>query len=175
MPVTDLLTLAALFGAVLLLTPFLGRYMARVLEGERTLLSPAPGARRARHLPRGGHRPRPRAGLAVATPSASSCSAPVSIAWLYLVQRLQAGLPLNPTGAAAVPEDLAFNTAVSFVTNTNWQNYSGEIAMAHLTQAAGPGRAELRLRRGRHRGRDRAGPRARPPAVAARSATSGRT
>ena len=61
----------------------------------------------------------------------------MSIAWLYLVQRVQAVLPLNPTGARAVPPELAFNTAVSFITNTNWQNYSGEIAMTHLTQAVG--------------------------------------
>ena len=61
----------------------------------------------------------------------------VAIGWLYLVMRIQAGLPLNPTGAPNVPEELALNTAVSFVTNTNWQNYSGEVAMSHLTQALG--------------------------------------
>ena len=56
---------------------------------------------------------------------------------LYGLQRLQAGLPLNPAGFGAVPPDLAFNTAVSFVTNTNWQNYGGESTMSHLTQMAG--------------------------------------
>ena len=56
---------------------------------------------------------------------------------LYTLQRLQAGLPLNPAGMAAVPPELAFNTAVSFVTNTNWQNYGGETTMSHLTQMAG--------------------------------------
>ena len=56
---------------------------------------------------------------------------------LYLLQRLQGGLPLNPAGMAAVPPELAFNTAVSFVTNTNWQNYGGETTMSHLTQMAG--------------------------------------
>jgi K+-transporting ATPase ATPase A chain len=61
----------------------------------------------------------------------------VAVAWLYLVLRLQSGLPLNPTGAPNVPEELALNTAVSFVTNTNWQNYAGEVAMSHLTQAVG--------------------------------------
>jgi K+-transporting ATPase ATPase A chain len=63
----------------------------------------------------------------------------LSILVLYVLQRAQAALPLNPTGAPAVPPDLALNTAVSFVTNTNWQNYSGESTMAHLTQAAGLG------------------------------------
>jgi K+-transporting ATPase ATPase A chain len=56
---------------------------------------------------------------------------------LYVLQRLQAGLPLNPAGMAAVPPELAFNTAISFATNTNWQNYGGETTMSHLTQMAG--------------------------------------
>jgi potassium-transporting ATPase potassium-binding subunit len=61
----------------------------------------------------------------------------VSVLLLYLMQRVQGGLPLNPTDVGAVPEPLAFNTAVSFTTNTNWQNYAGEITMSHLTQMAG--------------------------------------
>jgi K+-transporting ATPase ATPase A chain len=56
---------------------------------------------------------------------------------LYALQRLQGGLPLNPAGMPAVPPALAFNTAVSFMTNTNWQNYGGETTMSHLTQMAG--------------------------------------
>ncbi|QXQ08208.1 potassium-transporting ATPase subunit KdpA [Sphingosinicellaceae bacterium] len=56
---------------------------------------------------------------------------------LYSLQRLQAFLPLNPQGFPAVSEHLSFNTAVSFVTNTNWQSYSGESTMSHLTQMAG--------------------------------------
>ncbi len=55
----------------------------------------------------------------------------------YLIQRLQAVLPLNPNGMAAVAPDLAFNTAASFTTNTNWQSYSGESTMSYLTQMAG--------------------------------------
>ncbi len=53
---------------------------------------------------------------------------------VYALQRLQAGLPLNPQGLGAVSPDSAFNTAVSFVTNTNWQGYAGESTMSHLTQ-----------------------------------------
>src|ERR1700691_6125344 len=56
---------------------------------------------------------------------------------LYAVQRLQNILPLNPRGFDAVPPDLAFNTSISFITNTNWQNYSGETTMSHLTQMLG--------------------------------------
>ena len=56
---------------------------------------------------------------------------------LYAVQRLQGLLPLNPRGFDAVPPDLAFNTSISFITNTNWQNYAGETTMSHLTQMLG--------------------------------------
>jgi len=55
----------------------------------------------------------------------------------YLLQRFQGFLPLNPQGFSAVAPDLAFNTAVSFVTNTNWQAYSGETTMSYFTQMAG--------------------------------------
>jgi potassium-transporting ATPase potassium-binding subunit len=61
----------------------------------------------------------------------------VSVLGLYLLQRVQSGLPVNPTDVPGVPEALAFNTAVSFTTNTNWQNYAGEITMSHLTQMMG--------------------------------------
>ena len=85
----------------------------------------------------------------------------VSILFLYAFQRLQdsSGCRL---GFDAVPSALAWNTAVRFVTNTNWQSYSGESTMGHLVQMAGPGGAELPVRRRRHRGRGRAGPRVRP-------------
>ena len=61
----------------------------------------------------------------------------VSILGLYLLQRVQGALFLNPTDVKGVPPALAFNTAVSFVTNTNWQNYAGESTMSHLTQMSG--------------------------------------
>jgi K+-transporting ATPase ATPase A chain len=56
---------------------------------------------------------------------------------LYLLQRVQGWLPLNPAGMTAVPSAVAFNTAVSFATNTNWQAYGGENTMSHLTQMLG--------------------------------------
>jgi len=61
----------------------------------------------------------------------------VSMLVLYLIERLQQFLPLNPQKFAAVTPDLAFNTAASFTTNTNWQNYGGEATMSYLTQMAG--------------------------------------
>jgi K+-transporting ATPase ATPase A chain len=61
----------------------------------------------------------------------------VSVVGLYLLERFQGVLPLNPSDVGSVPSALAFNTAASFVTNTNWQNYAGESTMSHLTQMAG--------------------------------------
>ena len=56
---------------------------------------------------------------------------------LYALMRLQAVLPFNPAGQSAVAPDLAFNTAISFITNTNWQNYGGESTMSYLVQMLG--------------------------------------
>ena len=53
---------------------------------------------------------------------------------VYLLQRFQGGLPLNPQGLGAVTPDSSFNTAVSFASNTNWQGYGGETTMSYLTQ-----------------------------------------
>src|SRR5581483_6230705 len=61
----------------------------------------------------------------------------VTMVVLYVMQRLQAWLPWNPQRLAAVPPDLAFNTAASFTTNTNWQAYSGETTVSYFTQMAG--------------------------------------
>jgi len=61
----------------------------------------------------------------------------IGVAVLYALQRLQGGLPLNPQHLPGLAPDLALNTAVSFVTNTNWQAYAGESAMSHLTQMLG--------------------------------------
>ena len=80
----------------------------------------------------------------------------VGVLFLYLLQRLQGHLP-GSLGFAAIDPDQAFNTAASFVTNTNWQSYYGEQAMGHVVQTGRPRGAELRLRRRRHR--RRGGPR----------------
>lgn len=58
----------------------------------------------------------------------------VGVVAVYALQRLQGALPLNPQDMAGVSPDSAFNTAISFVTNTNWQSYAGESTMSHLTQ-----------------------------------------
>ena len=61
----------------------------------------------------------------------------ISVLFLYLLQRIQSSLPFNPTNVPNVPEALSYNTAVSFVTNTNWQNYAPENTVSHFTQMVG--------------------------------------
>ncbi|HSS36633.1 MAG TPA: potassium-transporting ATPase subunit KdpA, partial [Patescibacteria group bacterium] len=135
MPVPGLLTLVVFALAVLLITPVLGTYIARVMAGERTLLSPI-----LRPLERGVYR---AAGIDETAEQgwrgyalSVLLMALVAIVGGYLVLRLQDVLPLNPGGAGAQTPDLAFNTSVSFETNTNWQNYSGETGASYLTQMA---------------------------------------
>ena len=136
MPVADLLTLALLLALVALVTPFLGRYIADVLEGRAHPLARVLGPVERLVYRLAGTDPSREQGWRAYAGSLLVFSL-LSILVLYIQQRFQASLPLNPTGAPAVPADLALNTAVSFTTNTNWQNYAGESAMAHLTQAVG--------------------------------------
>jgi len=113
--------------------PFFGNYMAKVFEGERTI-----GDRVFRPIERFlfrvcGVDPEREQRWNIYALSLLAFSI-VSILFVYAVQRLQGHLPFNPTNAVAVKPALAFNTAVSFATNTNWQNYAGETAMSHFTQ-----------------------------------------
>jgi K+-transporting ATPase ATPase A chain len=123
-----------LYSAIIVaITPLLGRYMTRVFNGERTLLS-------------GVLRP-VEAGLYWA----AGVDEKREQSWLYYtigmlffhvggflilyaIMRFQASLPFNPADQSAVAPDLSFNTAISFITNTNWQNYGGEGTMSYLTQ-----------------------------------------
>ena len=124
------------FVLLILLVKPLGAYMARVYSGERTLLSPVLGPLERRLYRLAGIRPDEEMnwktyGLAVLAISL------VGIVFLYALQRLQHLLPLNPLGFGPVAPDLALNTAVSFVTNTNWQAYGGETTMSFFTQMVG--------------------------------------
>jgi K+-transporting ATPase ATPase A chain len=113
----------------------LGAYMARVYEGERVWL-----ARLFGPLERGLYR---MAGVRAdqemswrAYAAALLVFSAASVIVVYALQRLQGVLPLNPAGLGAVSPHLAFNTAVSFATNTNWQSYGGETTLSYLTQMA---------------------------------------
>ena len=114
----------------------LGAFMANVFNGRRTFLTPVVGP-----LERGLYR-------------LSGVNAEEEQDWLqytlsmivfaggcffalYFILRAQAFLPFNPQGRDAVPPDLSFNTAISFITNANWQAYAGETTMSHFSQMAG--------------------------------------
>ena len=130
------LQIASLFAVVLAAAVPLGHYMARVYAGEPNPLRPvlAPVERGIYRL----------AGIDAAKEQGWLGYTLAMLAFngagfvlLYLILRLQGVLPLDPQGMGALTPDLAFNTAVSFVTNTNWQSYGGETTMSHFSQMAG--------------------------------------
>ena len=122
------------FGVLLLITKPLGSYMARVFAGERTWLQPALG-----WLERSTYRVLgvdPERNMHWTTYAVAMLSFSfVSFSFSYVALRLQGFLPLNPQGYGAkqMPADLAFNTAMSFTTNTNWQSYSPELTVSYFS------------------------------------------
>lgn len=132
----DYMQIALYIGALIVCTPLLGGYMASVLRGDRHLLSAPLG-----WLERGTYR--------VAGVNPSEDTHWKTYAWqlllfnffgfmvVFLLQMTQQWMPLNPQGLPAVSWHSAFNTAVSFMTNTNWQGYGGEVTMSYLTQMLG--------------------------------------
>jgi K+-transporting ATPase ATPase A chain len=127
----------ALFVAVVLaLTRPIGGFMTRVFNGERNFLSPVLGPiERAVYRLSGVDEKAEQHWVTYG--AAMLLFSLVGLLVLYGMQRFQAVLPFNPQGQAAVPPDLAMNTAASFTTNTNWQNYGGESTMGYLVQMAG--------------------------------------
>src|SRR5579864_5580735 len=121
---------------IVAITPVLGAYMTRVFSGERTFLSPilrpvelviykiaGVDERQEQH--------------AVTYTVGMLLFHLGGLFIIYALMRLQAFLPFNPAEQSAVSEDLAFNTAISFITNTNWQNYGGESTLSYLVQMLG--------------------------------------
>jgi len=131
----DLLEIGVTLAILAAAAPPVGLYMARVYAGERTFASPLLQPLEDLLLRLSGGRPAPQHW----TGYAAALLATNAVGWLLLygILRLQHLLPLNPAGQPAVPPDLAFNAAVSFVTNTNWQAYGGETALAHFSQTVG--------------------------------------
>ncbi len=136
MIVRDIAQMALPVVAAVALAPLLGGYMARVFSGERTFLTPvlAPVERlvyRATQVDPDDEMPWTAYATCMLLLNA------VGMVLLYALLRLQGFLPLNPSHAPGMGAGAAFNTAVSFVTNTDWQVYSGETQVSHLSQMAG--------------------------------------
>ena len=125
------------FAVVLLLAKPLGAYMARVYEGKRIFALSRVCSPTERFIFRiGGIDPETDMGWKRYAASVLVFSV-IGFLFLYLLQRVQGWLPGGPAGAGNVGSPLAFNTAVSFVTNTNWQAYAGESTMKYATQMVG--------------------------------------
>jgi potassium-transporting ATPase potassium-binding subunit len=127
----------ALFCVVIIaITRPLGGYMTRVFSGERTFLQPVlRPIERAIYWCCGVDETKEQSWLIYAV--AMLLFSVAGFIMLYALQRVQAVLPFNPQGQSAVEQSLAFNTALSFVTNTNWQSYVPETTMSYLVQMAG--------------------------------------
>jgi potassium-transporting ATPase potassium-binding subunit len=133
--------LLALVAVIAVTTPLLGTYLAKVYAADPETGRRAPGDRVFSPVERLVYRlvgvdERQEQRWTVYVRSVLAFSV-ASVVFLYVLQRVQGALPLNPTDMGAVSPAIAFNTAVSFVTNTNWQSYSGESTMSHLTQMVG--------------------------------------
>lgn len=135
---TDILQLVIYFGLLIIATPILGGYMANVYLSKKTILSPI-----LHTIENGIYR------LAGINPNEEQQWGKYAIsllifnligfAMVFALQLLQGVLPLNPANVPSTSLHLAFNTATSFMTNTNWQSYGGETTLSYLTQMLGLG------------------------------------
>jgi potassium-transporting ATPase potassium-binding subunit len=121
---------------IIAITPILGAYMTRVFNGERTFLSPVVQPVEALIYKMAGVDER-REQHAVTYTVGMLLFHVGGFLILYVLMRVQGFLPFNPAEQSAVAPDLSFNTAISFITNTNWQNYGGESTMSYLVQMLG--------------------------------------
>jgi K+-transporting ATPase ATPase A chain len=134
--VLDIVGVVITYVAVAVGAWFLAPYLVKVFQGQRVFLSPV-----LRPVERGAYRlmgvdetkEQSWIGYAVSVLAVTIAS----LLFTYLVLRFQDKLPFNPMGFGPVPADLAFNTAVSFTTNTNWQSYTGETTMSYFSQMVG--------------------------------------
>jgi potassium-transporting ATPase potassium-binding subunit len=132
----DIVQIILYFAVLLILAKPLGVYMARVYEGQPSGLDRVLGPVERLFYRICGINPEEEMGWKKYAGAVLLFSA-AGLLFLYLLQRLQGWLPLNPQKFSAVSPDSSFNTAVSFITNTNWQGYGGETTMSYLTQMAG--------------------------------------
>lgn len=136
MTINGVLQIGVFFLVLLALVKPLGAYMARVYSGERVFLEYILGPVERMIYRLAGIDPSQEMNWKTYAIAMLLFNA-AGMLFLYALQRLQGFLPLNPQGFGAVTPDLAFNTAASYVTNTNWQAYSGETTMSYLTKMLG--------------------------------------
>jgi len=134
--VLDLIGIAITFAAVAVAAWFLGNFMVRVFTGGRTFMHPVLRPIEVGFYRLSGIKEDQEQSWVLYTVAMLAVQV-VSFVLTYLILRLQDHLPLNPMGFSGVAPDLAWNTTVSFVTNTNWQNYTGEQTMSYLSQMLG--------------------------------------
>jgi K+-transporting ATPase ATPase A chain len=134
--VLELIGIAITFIAVAIGAWFLGNFMVTVFTGGRTFLHPVLRPVEVGFYRLSGIKEDHEQGWILYTVAMLAVQV-VSFVLTYLILRLQDHLPLNPMGFSGVAPDLAWNTTVSFVTNTNWQNYTGEQTMSYLSQMLG--------------------------------------
>lgn len=138
MTLLDIVQVIAFVGLLIVCTPFLGGYMKQVFDGERTPLSPVlwPVERVTYRLT--GVNPEEEQTWKQYTLALLVFNV-LGFLVLFLMQLVQGVLPLNPEHLPGVEPLLAFNTATSFMTNTNWQSYAGEVTLSQFTQMLGLG------------------------------------
>jgi K+-transporting ATPase ATPase A chain len=134
--VVELIGVALTFIAVAIGAWYLGGFMVKVFTGGRTFLHPVLRPVEVGFYRLSGINEEHEQGWILYTVAMLAVQV-VSFVLTYLILRLQDHLPLNPMGFRGVAPDLAWNTTVSFVTNTNWQNYTGEQTMSYLSQMLG--------------------------------------
>src|SRR6202035_380988 len=132
----ELIGIAITFAAVAVGAWFLGGFMVKVFPGGRTFLHPVLRPVEVGFYRLSGIKEDQEQGWVLYTVAMLAVQV-VSFVLTYVILRLQDHLPLNPMGFSGVAPDLAWNTTVSFVTNTNWQNYTGEQTMSYLSQMLG--------------------------------------
>jgi K+-transporting ATPase ATPase A chain len=132
----DLIGIGITFAAVAIGAWFLGGFMVTVFTGGRTFLHPVLRPVEVGFYRLSGIKEDQEQGWVLYTVAMLAVQV-VSFILTYVILRLQDHLPLNPMGFSGVAPDLAWNTTVSFVTNTNWQNYTGEQTMSYLSQMLG--------------------------------------
>jgi K+-transporting ATPase ATPase A chain len=136
MTVTGWVQILLYCAIIVAITPILGAYMTRVFNGERTWLSPIVRPVEVVLYKAAGVDERHEQHAVTYTVGMLLFHVGGFLI-LYVLMRAQAWLPYNPAGQSAVAPDLSFNTTVSFITNTNWQNYGGESTMSYLVQMLG--------------------------------------